>query len=148
MKPWSLQLELKAWVVRGAAPPPPAVPEVLAAHWTEPSTKTNIGTAFVDIYTTAGSDGLSVRVDFTGKTQAAARILWNKIGTGTQNLRCVDRDNVANVLFDVVVVDGGQDVAPAALPAWATGVKKLKLQAKSTVAGDDPIFRGCNINLI
>jgi hypothetical protein len=117
--------------------------EDLVGHWTKDAVKTDIGTAFVDVYAAAGEAGLPVKVDFAGKTRYAAKIQWNKIGAGTQNVRAVDADNVANVLFDVVVVDGENDVALATLPAFATGVKRIKLQAKSTTATDDPIFRGC-----
>ena len=122
--------------------------EDLVAHWTLLATKTNIGTAYVDIYTGTGQAGLVVKVDFTDKTQRAATIQWNKVGTGTQTVRAVDADNVANVLFETAsLVTGENDVALAALPAWATGTKRIKLQGKSTVSTDDPVFQACSIRL-
>lgn len=121
--------------------------EETVAAWEVASVKTNIGAAFVDIYTETNSQGKALRVDFTGKTQYAAGVWWDKIGTGTQNVRCVDVDNVANVLFDIVVVSGRNTTGPTALPGFATGIKYLKLQAKSTTAADDPVFRNANVLL-
>lgn len=130
-----------------AAPAGTGTRESLVGMWTEPSTKTNIGTSFVDVYVDTNSAGRPVKVDFASKTQYAASIQWDKIGAGTQNVRAVDADNVANVLFDVAVVSGDNDVALASLPAWATGVKRIKLQCKSTTSADDPVFRGGSIRL-
>lgn len=121
--------------------------QTLVAHWTRNITKTNIGSAFVDIYNDANASGYELDVDFTGFTQVAATICWNKIGTGTQNVRVVQADDVANVLFDAVVVSGRNPVALVALPAWAIGVKRLKLQGKSTTSTDDPIFHTCAVYL-
>lgn len=115
---------------------------VLQGHWTEFSTKSNIGTSYVDLYTTAGSVGLPCLADFAGRTIARLVVQWNKIGTGTQSVRAVDADNVANVLIEMTVVADGNDSGEVALPAWATGVKRIKLQAKSTTSTDDPVFRG------
>ncbi|MEK6881540.1 MAG: hypothetical protein AABY22_18100, partial [Nanoarchaeota archaeon] len=84
---------------------------------------------------------------FIGGQKYAAEIQWDKIGTGTQNVRVIDVDNSANVLFDVAVVSGNNVVALTTLPVFATGTKLLKLQAKSTTAADDPVFRGCSIRL-
>ena len=119
------------------------------ASWDGSSTKTNIGTAYVDVYVAAGDDGRTVRVDFTGKTQVSGRLLWDKLGTGTHAVKCVNRDLTTDTLWELTNVLAGGNVIPlTTLPAWATGVKNIKLQCKSTVATDDPVFRGANINLI
>ena len=49
-----------SWVEKGGAAS--VAREDLVTMWDEPSTKTNIGTAFVDIYVTANSAGLPARV--------------------------------------------------------------------------------------
>ncbi len=142
---WYLATAANTWALQGGGGS--VARESLVGMWTEPSTKSNVGTAFVDVYTDANSAGRPVWVDFAGKSQFAASIQWDKIGAGTHNVRVVDADDVANVLFDVAVVSGDNAVALAALPAWATGVKRLKIQCKSTTSTDDPVFRGCSIRL-
>jgi len=127
---------------------PTLLRQSLGGMWTRQNTFTNIGTAYIDVY--ALGVGLPVRMDFLNKTQVAAKIQWNKIGTGTQNLRAVDADNVANVLFtSASLVTGDNNVALTAFPAAFNNTnKRIKLQAKSTTAGDDPVFEGCSITLI
>jgi hypothetical protein len=39
------------------------------------------------------------------------------------------------------------DTGWLSLPAWAIGEKKMHPQGKSTVSGDDPVFRGCHVYL-
>ena len=122
--------------------------EAVEAIWTDQTTKSNIGTAYVDIYN-AVAVGRPQTVDFTGMATFDAELMWDKVGTGTQAFRVVDADDVANVLFELAnVVDGENDAGgPTALPAWATGKKRLKPQAKSTTGTDDPIFFQCVIRL-
>ena len=124
------------------------VREQVEAVWTDQVTKTNIGTAYVDIYN-AVAIGRPQFVDFAGMATFDAELIWDKVGTGTQAFRVVDADDVANVLFELAnVVDGQNDAGgPTVLPAWATGKKRLKPQAKSTVAADDPIFFQCVVRL-
>jgi len=121
--------------------------EDLVAHWDRSSTKTNIGTSYVDVYTPTNGSGLELDIDFTGKTQVKGVICWNKVGAGTQTLRAVDAATPSNVLFEIDVVSGRNVDALQALPGWATGVKQIKLQAKSTTSTDDPVFESCAIYL-
>ena len=122
--------------------------EALEAVWSDQITKSNIGTAYADIYN-AVAVGRPQTVDFTGMATFDAELMWDKVGTGTQAFRVIDADNAANVLFELAnVVDGENDAGgPTALPAWATGKKRLKPQAKSTTGTDDPIFFQCVIRL-
>lgn len=122
--------------------------EELVAHWDRASTKSNIGTSYVDVYTPTNGAGLELDVDFTGKTQVKAVVCWNKVGAGTQTIRAVDAANPAtNVLFELDVVSGRNVDALQSLPAWATGVQRVKLMAKSTTSTDDPVFEACAIYL-
>lgn len=121
-----------------------AIPEIIAAQWHQTFTKTNIGTSFVNIYSDAGYAGFPIFVDFRNRKFFAFVLFWSKIGTGTHNVRAI---NNGNTLFDIEVVDGRNFVNYADLPAWATGIKEIRLQCKSTVSTDDPIFRGGYIAL-
>lgn len=121
--------------------------EELVAMWDVSSTKTNIGTSFVDIYTQTNADGKSVRIDTTGKTEVLLQVLWNKVGTGTQTVQVLEV-GTANVLISMDVVSGNNVTALTDIPAFAeSAVKIYKLQAKSTTAGDDPVFEGARIYL-
>lgn len=110
-------------------------------HGTELSiTKTNIGTAFIDVYNDYG--GRNFFVDLMGYTKIRYFVNINANGsTGTLNFRIVDNGNVNNVLLDVVITNG-QNVATVTIPdpLFKNFRGRLRFQAKSTVAGDDPIF--------
>ena len=121
--------------------------EDLVAHWNLSSTKTNIGTAFVDIFTQTNSDGKSVQIDTNDKTQLRLVVNWNKVGTGTQTVQILEV-GTANVLATMNVVSGRNDTGIINIPAFATNsVKYYKIQAKSTTAGDDPVFESASITL-
>ncbi len=121
--------------------------EDLVAHWNASSTKTNIGTAFVDIFTQANSDGKSVQIDTNDKTQLRLVVNWNKIGGGTQTVQILEV-GTANVLATINVVSGRNDTGVINIPAFAANsVKYYKLQAKSTTANDDPVFESASITL-
>ncbi len=135
---------VKGWK---ADPAGGATREELVAHWTDPRTKTNVGTAFVDVYSGTNESGFELDVDFAGKTQVKAVVCWNKVGAGTQTVQAVQADLTSNVLFTLDVVSGRNVFALAALPAWATGIQRIKLQAKSTTGTDDPIFGACALYL-
>lgn len=126
-----------------------AIPS-LVANWEEDRTFTNVGTSFVDVYTT-GVNGFRRKVNFTGATQYFVQCRWLKVGTGTTSLQVVDTASSANVLATL------DDAAAAAeheleagytnLPAGMTGQLYLKLQMKSTVSTDDPVFHDCSVSL-
>jgi len=91
--------------------------EDMVAHWTQAKTWVNIGSSMVDVFNTTNDAGLAVRIDFANKTQVAAEVQWDKIGSGTQTLECVDVADVTKVLFTMAVVSGNNVLALTAIPA-------------------------------
>jgi hypothetical protein len=121
--------------------------EDLVAHWDASSTKTNIGLAFVDVYTQTGSDGKSMQIDTNGKTQLRLVVNWNKIGTGTQTVQILEV-GTANVLATLTVTSGRNDSGLISIPVFAqNSLKYYKVQANSSTANDDPVFEGATITL-
>jgi hypothetical protein len=125
----------------------------LVAQWFAENagiTKTNIGTSYVDVYTT-GLNGRRLKVDFTGYTQFMILCHYNHVGTGTQNVRVIDAVTTTNVLGELPGTTGAAEkeveMGFSTLPAWATGESYLKVQMKSTTAGDDPVYRDCSVQL-
>lgn len=113
-------------------------------------TKTNIGAIYVNIFT--DFSGRPFFVDTTGFTKLAVQILWTKgAGTGVQTMRIVDHANDTQVLESgsLGLTAGQSDDFPnVTIPlAFRNFIGKWRLQAKSTVAGDDPVFVGIRIYL-
>ena len=125
-----------------------ALREELAAQWDEPSTNTNIGTSYVDVYTATNSEGHWCRLQTNGFTQYRVDLGWNKIGAGTQAVRVVDTAGV-DVLHEFTnAVSGSQTSGLVALPAaYVDALKTVKIQAKSDTATDDPVFEWLRIFL-
>jgi hypothetical protein len=118
----------------------------LTGHWTLSSTKTNIGTAFVDIYTQTNANGKAVYIHTGTATTARMEVNWNKVGAGTQTCRLVDVANSANVLVSLNVVSGSNDSGFDAIPADLLNVEKnYKIQCKSTTGTDDPVFESASV---
>ena len=113
-------------------------------------TKTNIGTAYVNI--PVGLSGERVVVDFTGCTQFRFMLNANLIGTGQWGARCV-RDGDSEVLIEQAnlgaagerELDSDWQNLPAAF--LGQGLTFLRVQGKSTTAADDPVFRRCQLGL-
>lgn len=115
----------------------------LMAHWTLSSTKTNIGTAFVDVYTQTNANGKAILMDTGTFTQVRLQIQWNKIGTGTQTCQVI---NGATVLVSMNVVSGSNDSGFVAIPAGLLNAENsFRLQCKSITAADDPIFESASV---
>ncbi|HTH21801.1 MAG TPA: hypothetical protein VL854_06255 [Nitrososphaeraceae archaeon] len=123
--------------------------EDLVAAWDVSSTKTNIGTSYVDIYTQTGSEGKPFWIDFTNKTQYRIVLYWNKIGSGTQQVKFCDSANpTTNILHNFSnAVSNENDSGLQSLPAFATGRVEIKMMALSSTAGDDPVFESARIYL-
>ena len=107
-------------------------------------TKTNIGTAYTNVL--PGANGERILVDCTGCTQFRPVLTANLVGTGAFGVRIV-RDNDNTVFYENanIALTGERELDPGwqSLPVWATGLEVLRLQAKSAVAADDPVFRRC-----
>lgn len=117
-------------------------------------TKTNIGTTFVNLFT--DFSGRPFFADLTGFTRLAFQTYWTKIGTGNQHLRIVDDSgaitsdliNTETLGTGTGLVTGDNSLANYSIPALYTNFKgKLRIQVRSTVAADDPVFEGINIYL-
>ena len=112
-------------------------------------TKTNIGTAYVNILST-GLNGERIVVDLTGCTQFRLLVSANLVGTGQWGVRVV-RDGYSAVLAENAnlgaagerELDSDWTNLPAAF--LGQGITLLRVQAKSTTGTDDPIFRRAQI---
>ena len=113
-------------------------------------TKTNIGTAYVNIC--PGLNGERVAVDFTGCTQFRFFLSANLVGTGQFGARCIrDSDNTVLIENANLGAAGERDVdsdwqnLPAAF--LGQGLTLMRLQGKSQTAADGPVFRRCTLGL-
>lgn len=107
-------------------------------------TKTNIGTAYVDVL--PGASGQRILVDCTGCTQFRPVLTANLAGTGPHQVRIV-RDSDGTVFYESpsLTQTGERELDPGwqTLPVWATGLEVLRLQARSDTGADDPVYRRC-----
>lgn len=120
----------------------------MSAAWTKDITKTNIGTASVNVYT--GQYGEPQVVDFGGFSQYKMIVGFNKIGTGnlTHGLYHLGTEtNKMEAVYTGAAGEGTSDTGWLALPSWAKGEKNLKPMAKSSVAADDPLYRNFTLYL-
>jgi hypothetical protein len=74
------------------------------------------------------------------------QVHWLKVGTGTQTVQIVQKNVPANVLCTLDVVSGTNisQIVPIPDIFWKTS-NLYVIQAKSTVAADDPQFLGLNL---
>jgi Tfp pilus assembly protein PilX len=101
----------------------------------------------VNVFTQTNADGKSVPIHTAGKSQARLVVLWNKIGTGVQTVQVVSA--AGTVLVSLNVVSGRNDSGLVDIPAsLENALNHFRLQAKSTVAADDPVFEGGRVLLI
>lgn len=116
--------------------------------------KTNIGATFVNLFT--DFNGRPFFADFTGFTRIAFQTYWTKIGTGAQHLRIIDDSGViTSDLINTENLGGGNGLVTSDNPLpnfdipapYANFIGKLRIQVRSTVAADDPVFEGMNIYL-
>lgn len=114
-------------------------------------TKTNIGTAYVNIC--PGSGGEPLVADFTGCTEYRIRLYANLIGTGQWGAQVKKSNGGGEVLHAAPnigaagerAVDTGWLPLPAAF--LGQGLVELVAQAKSQTAADDPVFRSLSLGL-
>lgn len=113
--------------------------ESLVANWEIDQTKTNIGTAYVDVYTVANSNGEAIRIDTNGKTTVTGQIIWTKVGTGTQ--ACIFVNSGIVLLQMNNLINGINTNATQTIPvALQNSIFNIKPQCKSTTSTDDPIW--------
>ena len=113
-------------------------------------TKTNIGTSYVNI--NPGLNGERIVADFTGCTEFRLILHANLVGTGQWGARVI-KDSNSDVLIEAAnlgaagerELDSDWTTLPAAFQGQ--GLMYLRVQAKSTTAADDPVFRSCVVGL-
>lgn len=110
-------------------------------------TKTNVGTAYVDVYNT-GLDPEDTLLNTTGMTQIRILVTVDYVGAGTtsstfnQSTSNVNSFYVFNYTADCDPCDSNWQN----LPAWASNVEVfIEPQIKSTTSTDDPIYKGHQI---
>jgi hypothetical protein len=111
-------------------------------------TKTNVGTAYTDLFTNYG--GRSFFADTTGFKKIMYQIYLNLNGsTGIQSLRVVDHADDTRVLFEVTVANGQNQDTGITIPdpLFKNFRGRLRIQVKSTVPNDDPIYDGVRLLL-
>jgi len=110
--------------------------------------KSNIGTAYVDVYATAFDEENQMIIECANVTYGKVVYQWDYVGTGTQQLRWVDVSNNANVWYESPTFTTDRDGIDSGFfvkPSWCIGTVTIEEQGKSTVAGDDPVAKGYKI---
>lgn len=111
-------------------------------------TKTNIGTAYVNIC--LGLNGERQVVDLTGCTEYRLMLHANLIGSGQFGARIV-RDSDNTVLHESANLGAAgereldSDWQPLPAAFQNAGLVYLRAQAKSQTAADDPVFRSLKL---
>ena len=117
---------------------------VQSCVWSKDITKTNLPTAYTNVY--IGNGGEGQLVNFGGYKQYRFVVAVNKVGTGTQTAALVDVANAANLVELADAAAAGEHTLDSGwtnLSAWmSNGDFILKPMAKSTNSADDPIYRG------
>lgn len=127
--------------------------EVVSASRQKNMTNMNGAAAnvYVDVYNAAFEPDNTV-IDFGGATQFRIIFEFDRVGTGTQQVRWVDKADNTNVLWEpagFTVDQDGTDSGWLDLPAAFSGsvTKTIEMQARSTVGSDDPVLYGFRIYL-
>ena len=122
--------------------------EHLVGSWSTTSglTKTNLGTTYVDLQPASGTEGNGCDVDGTGRVGYRFYVSWNKnFGSGTHSVQLISQ-TTSDVLAVISDTLGGRNSVTGTLPAfYQDQLRSVKLQAKSTVSTDDPIFYGARL---
>lgn len=111
-------------------------------------TKTNIGTAYVNV--PIGLNGERIYVNFAGVTEFRGMVNANFVGTGPWQIRIVrDGDNAVLYESPSLTQTGERELDSgwAAIPGGFSGETFLRIQARSNVATDDPVFRRAELGL-
>ena len=110
------------------------------AVWPVDSTKSNIGTVDVNVYTTGLGDPM--RIDTNGMSTATLVIDWTKVGAGTQRCSIVSNTNSNIVLITFGNLASGLNTnATVDIPTNAENrIDTFKPMCRSTTSTDDPIW--------
>lgn len=110
-------------------------------------TLTNVGSSYDAVAT---SKGLGMGLfDFTGATQAVFWVKYNKVGSGTLSWQLWNETDGAEigVITDSAAAGDNKD-QQATFSVNLSGVKKVRVRAKSTTATDDPVFYGAALLMV
>ena len=107
-------------------------------------TLTNVGSSYDAI---AASRGLGIQdINFTGIAQVVFRVRVNKVGSGTQSWQLWNETDGAEIArIDDATGAGDNKSLFTTVNVSLTGIKTVRVRAKSTVAGDDPVFYGASV---
>ena len=110
------------------------------AYWQTDRTWANIGTAFVNVYTTGVGDPM--RIDTNGKTTVTLIIDWTKVGAGTQ--KCIITSTTTangDLITFANLVSGLNTNATQTIPVNRQNlIDTYKPMCKSTTSTDDPVW--------
>jgi hypothetical protein len=115
-------------------------------------TLTNVGTGYDTIQ---AARGLGIgRRDFRGYDRLTFDVSHNKVGTGTITYQVYDETGGGPLLdaggAEILVTDAaaaGARLLTATFTVNRSDTRLLRVRAKSTVAGDDPIYLGASVLL-
>lgn len=107
-------------------------------------TLTNVGTAYDGI---AAAKGLGcAMIDFTGVKVIDFTVRYNKVAAGASTVSFQlwnDTDGTQIMVMDDASAAGDNKVLTATITTGIpTGIKRVRVRAKSTVAADDPVYYG------
>lgn len=110
------------------------------------ATLTNIGTAYDTI---PQSKGLGcAELDFTNIGSCKFTVRVNKVGSGTQSWQLWNEtDGTQLAVIDDAAAAGDNKTLTVTVTPGLTGLKRVRVRAKSTTAADDPIFYGATVIL-
>jgi len=102
---------------------------------------TNVGASYDAI---AQARGLgNVLIDFTNVTTIDFRVMVNKIGTGTQDWQLWNETDGTQI--DVISdtgASGNKTLSTTINSPGLSGLKLIRVRARSSVAADDPVYYG------
>jgi hypothetical protein len=107
---------------------------------------TNIGASYDAI---AMSKGLGIAsIDFTGCTRIDFSVNVNKVGAGTQSWQLWNvTDGTELMVIDDAGGTGDKVLTANKTASLPTGVKTVRVRAKSGTAADDPVYYGASIRV-
>src|SRR6185436_19447570 len=115
---------------------------------TEDITKTNLSTAYVDIYATLWDQEEQAVIHGANVTYVRIYVQYDFVGAGTDQCRVVDVSNNANIVWEsatFAVDQNSLDSGWVARPAFLSVDKSIELQCKSSNGTNDPIIRGYEV---
>lgn len=125
----------------------------MVCHVYQQSIKTDIGTSYVDMYTTAFADEDACIISFAGYD--SCRIVWTydyvSGATANHQARWVMVSDNTKILYESATFKADQDATDTGwfvLPAaFVDATAAIEWQAKSATSTDDPIGYGYSISL-